>query len=177
MLNATSNALEAVHVKHSDLFQNELGTIKGVTAKVHIIRGVKPRFYCPRSIPYALRLRIDQALEKLVSEGTLEAVKFSEWAAPIVPVVKRDGSIRICGDDKVTINQVAQVDTYPLSLVQDILASLANGKSFMKLDLVHMYQQLPLNTDSRQYTTINTHRGLSRYMHLPFSVAAAPAIF
>ena len=46
-----------------------------------------------------------------MSEGVLEAVQFLEWVAPIVPVVKRDGSIRVCGDYKLTINEVAQVDT------------------------------------------------------------------
>ena len=92
-----------------------------------------------------------------MSEGILEAVQFSEWPAPIVPVVKQDGSIRICADYKLTTNQVAQVDTYPLPLVQDIFASLANGKSFTKLDLAHTYQQLPLNNKSGPYTTISTH--------------------
>ena len=92
---------------------------------------------------------MDQALEKLVSQGILEAVQFSEWAAPIVPMVKRNSSIRVCGDYKLTVNQVVQVDTYPLPRIQDIFASLANGKSFMKLDLAHAYQQLLLDTDSR----------------------------
>ena len=69
------------------------------------------------------------------------------------------------------------MDAYPLPLVQDIFASLANGKSFTKLDLAHAYQQLGLDNDSRPYTTINTHRGLFRYTRLPFGVAAAPAIF
>ena len=96
---------------------------------------------------------------------------------PIVPVVKQDGSIRVCGDYKLTINEVAQADTCPLPMVQDIFASLANGKSFTKLDLAHAYQQLVLNNDSRPYTTINTHRGLFRYTRLPFGVAAAPVIF
>ena len=177
MLNATSDTLEAVLVKHSNLFRDEIGIIRGITAKLYVSPSAKPRFYRPRSIPYALRSRVDQALEKLLSEGILEAVQFSEWAAPIVPVVKRDGSIRVCGDYKLTVNQVAQVDTYPLPLVQDIFASLANGKSFTKLDLAHAYQQLPLDNDSRPYTTINTHRGLFRYTRLPFGVAAAPAIF
>ena len=89
-----------------------------------------------------------------MSEGVLEAVQFSEWAAPIVPVVTRDGSIRVCGDYKLT---VSQVDTYPLPLVENIIASLTNGKSFTKLDLAHAYQQLTLDNDSRPYTTINTH--------------------
>ena len=134
-INATSGTLEAVLAKHSDLFRDELGTIRGIKAKLHVSPGAKPRFHRPRSIPYALRSRVDQALENLVSKGILEAVQLSEWAAPIVPVVKRDGSIRVCGDYKLTVNQVAQVDTYPLPLIQDIFASLANGKSFTKLNL------------------------------------------
>ena len=177
MLNATSDTLEAELVKHSNLFRDELGIIRGITAKFYVLPSAKPRFYRPRSIPYAVRSRVDQELEKLLSEGILEAVQFSEWAAPIVPVVKRYGSIRVCGDYKLTVNQVAQVDTYPLPLVQDIFVSLANGKSFTKLDLAHAYQQLPLDNDSRPHTTINTHRGLFRYTCLPFGVAAAPAIF
>ena len=76
-----------------------------------------------------------------------------------------------------TTNQVAQGDTYPLPLVQYILALLAYGKSFTKLDLVHMYQQLPLDNESRPYTTINTHRGLFQYTRLPFGVTAAPTTF
>ena len=177
MLNVTPDTLEAVLSKHSNPFRDKLGTIRGITAKLHISPGVMPCFYRPRSIPYALRSRVDQTLEKLVSEGIQEAVQFSEWATPIVPVVKRDGSIRICGDYKLTINQIVQVDTSPLPLVQYILGSLANGKSFTKLDLAHAYQQLSLDNDSRPYTTINTHRGLFRYTRLPFGVDAAPAIF
>ena len=157
MLNVTPDVLKAVLSKHSNLFRDELGTIRGITAKLHVSPGVKPCFYHPRSIPYALRSRVDQTLEKLVSEGILEAVQFSEWATHIVPVVKRDGSIRICGDYKLTVNQIAQVDTYPLPLVQDILALFANGKSFTKIDLAHAYQQLSLDSDSRPYTIINTH--------------------
>ena len=173
----TSYSLDTVLAKHNDLFADELGTIRGITAKLHVSPDAKPRFYRPRSIPYALKSRVDQALDKLMVEGILEPVQYSEWASPIVPVVKRDGSIHVCGDYKLTVNQVALVDTYPLPLIQDIFASLSNGKSFSKLDLAHAYQQLLLDSDSRPYTTINTHRGLFRYTCLPFGVSAAPVIF
>ena len=44
----------------------------------------------------------------------MEKVRYSEWAAPIVPVVKPDKSIRVCGDYKVTINSALEVDQHPL---------------------------------------------------------------
>ena len=108
----------------------------------------------------------------------IEPVRFSEWAAPVVPVVKSDGFIRICGDYKQTTNSVARADAYPLPRVEDILASLAGGKSFSKLDLAHAYQQLVLDEESKKYTTtINTDKGLYQYNRLTFGVPAAPAIF
>ena len=35
----------------------------------------------------------------------------------MVPVIKGDGSVRICGDFKVTFNIYAKVEEYPLPLV------------------------------------------------------------
>ena len=73
-INATFSMLEAVLAKHSSLFRNELGIIREMEVKLHVSPGAKPRFYRPRSIPYALRSKVDQALERLVSEGILEAL-------------------------------------------------------------------------------------------------------
>ena len=36
---------------------------------------------------------------------------------------------------------------------------------------------MPLDPQSQQYVTINTHRGLHRYKRLPFGTASSPAIF
>ena len=48
---------------------------------------------------------------------------------------------------------------------------------FSKLDLSHVYLQVPLDESSQQYVTINTHRGLFQYTRLPFRVSSAPSIF
>ena len=80
----------------------------------------------------------------------IEPVTFSDWAAPIVPVVKRDGTVRICGDYKLTVNTVAKTDSYPLPRIEDIFASLSNGKSFSKLDLSNAYLQIPLSDDAKK---------------------------
>lgn len=106
----------------------------------------------------------------------IKPVRFSEWATPIVPVVKEDGSVRICGDYKISVNAVSKVDQYPGSI------STATGRRPVhshvrrksKLDLKHAYQQVVLAEESRKYTTLN---GLFQYQRLPFGISSAPAIF
>ena len=48
-----------------------------------------------RPVPYALKAKVEKELDRLQSEGIISPVEFTEWAAPIVPVVKQDGSVRI----------------------------------------------------------------------------------
>ncbi len=69
-------------------------------------------------------------------------VNFSELAAPIVIVSKKEGRIRICGDYKVNINQALTVDQYVPP--EELFATLANGEQFTKLDMSQAYLQLQL---------------------------------
>ena len=154
-----------------------MGKIIGVTAKIHVPDQVQPKFFKPRPLPYALKEKVEKELLRLQESGVITPIQFSDWAAPIVPVVKSDGSIRICGDYKVTVNAVAKLETYPLPKVEDLFAALSGGVLFSKLDLSHAYQQLVLEEDSRKYTTINTTKGLFQYVRLPFGISSAPAIF
>ena len=51
---------------------------------------------CP--VLYALCEKTEQELERLQGLGVIVLVESSEWAAPVVPVVKSDGSVHICGN-------------------------------------------------------------------------------
>ena len=91
--------------------------------------------------------------------------------------MKPNGSVRICGDYKLTINCAAKLDGYPLSRMEDLFARLTGGKKFTKLDIVHACQQVLLDKESRNSVSINTHTGLFRYNRLPFGVHSALGIF
>ena len=163
--------------QYPEVFAEELGTMKQFKATLQVKKDSRPIFCKPRSVPFALKDAISKELDRLESEGILQKVSHSDWAAPIVPVPKGDGSIRICGDYKVTINPYLDIDKYPLPNPNVLFASLAGGQRFTKLDLSQAYTQMPLHEDSQQFATINTHQGLYRYKRLPFGIASAPAIF
>ena len=91
--------------------------------------------------------------------------------------MKQDGSVRICGDYKLTVNQAAKTDSFPLPRIDDLFASLDGGQAFSKLDLAHAYLQLELDDESKKLVTINTQKGLFQYNRLPFGVSEAPSNF
>ena len=92
-----SDKLKELLDKHSALFKKELGTLTGTKATLHIKEGSKPRFFKARNIPYVMKKKVEKELQCLQDEGIITPVQFSEWAAPIVPVVKQNGDTRVCG--------------------------------------------------------------------------------
>ena len=71
----------------------------------------------------------------MATRGIISPVKTSKSAAPIVPVMKKDGSVLICGDFKVTCTQVADTESYPLPQIEELFSNLAGRKYFTKLDM------------------------------------------
>ena len=174
----SQSSLQSLLQTHEAVFQEGLGTLQDHEVAIVVDPQAAPRFCKSRPVPYAIRPKVEEELERLVKEGTLEPVQFSDWATPIVTVVKSDKtSVRICGDFKQTVNPVARLDRYPIPRVDDLFATLAGGRVFSKIDLSHAYQQLPLTEESKKLVVINTHKGLFRYTRLPFGISSAPAIF
>ncbi|KAK3768858.1 hypothetical protein RRG08_041520 [Elysia crispata] len=63
---------------------------------------------------------IEEELSCLQRDGIVEPVDHSDWATPIVPVRKRDGTVRICGDYKITVNKVCKGDNHPIPRIEDL---------------------------------------------------------
>ena len=92
-------------------------------------------------------------------------------------MIKQDGTVRLCGDYKVTLNSAIEKDLYPLPRIEDLLSNLSGGVRFSKIDLVRAYQQVLVDEDTRKLLTILTHKALFTYNRLPFGIASAPAKF
>ena len=91
-------------------------------------------------------------------------------------VWKCDGSVRVCGDYKVTINLSLESHTYPMPNPQDLFATLAGGQYFTQLDMKQTYQQIKMHADSQKYLTVNTSKGLFVYTRMAFGITTALVI-
>ena len=76
------------------------------------------------------------ALDSLVEQGIISPVKFSSWAAPVVPVMKQDATVRLCGDYKVSTNHALQVDSYPIPRVATFICIYVGWKIFLETGFV-----------------------------------------
>lgn len=162
--------------RYSEVFADGLGRFTGGRVSIHVREGARPVFMRARPLAYALREPVERALEQLVRDDILTPVSHSDWAAPIVPVVKKDGTIRICADFKLSLNKVLEVDRYPLPKVEDLLSRLHGGERFSKVDLSQAYAQFELD-DTRKYAVINTHKGLYMYKRLVYGLSSSPGVF
>ena len=158
---------------HGSVLKSAAGCLCDVQVTLHGKPDTTSKFYRARQPPYALREAIVEELSRLQRDGIVEPVDHSDWATLIVPVRKQDGTVRMCGDYKITVNKVCKGDDHPIPRIEDLAYALSGGDKFTKLDL----SQLQLDEESRKYTTINTHKGLFTYHRLCFGISAAPGIF
>ena len=171
------SSANSIKQEFPELFSEGLGCYKDRQFTTEVDPSVSPKFCKARTVPFTLRAKVDQELDRLQKEGIISPVTNSSWAAAVVPVVKSNNKIRLCGDYKLTVNRAARLDTYPIPTLDDLFSRLAGGKIFSKLDMSQAYAQLCLDEDSKKFTVINTHRGLFQYNRLSFGISAAPGIF
>lgn len=114
-LNSVSN--ETVD-EFCDRSASELGMVKGVEAKLYVAEGAAPTFCQVRTVLYALRKAGGKEPAKLEAEGVISPTSYSDWAASSLSGAKKDSSVRICADYKVTINPWLEVEHHPLPRTQ-----------------------------------------------------------
>ena len=94
-------------------------------------------------MPCTSKQKVKQELERLKKQDVITPVLFSDWATPIVPVVKSDEN-RVCGDYKLTTNKVSKTNRYPLPEIKDIFALLVVVKHFQNSTFFMCTSRSPL---------------------------------
>ncbi|XP_061714623.1 uncharacterized protein K02A2.6-like [Cydia pomonella] len=163
--------------KYPDLFMEGLGEYTGPPVSLHVRPGTAPRFMKARPVPFPLKQQVEDELRQMIKDGVLTPIKYSKWATPLRIVKKDNGSLRICGDYRSTVNASIDADSYPLPTSTEAFVKLSGGSIFSKLDLKQAYTQLKVDDDTATLLTLNTPIGLMKVNRLAYGVSAAPGIF
>ncbi|XP_052563134.1 uncharacterized protein K02A2.6-like isoform X1 [Culex pipiens pallens] len=169
--------IEEIKNDYGEVFIKDFSTpIKGFEAEL-VLRSDVPIFKKAYDVPYRLREKVLIYLDRLEKQNVITPVKSSDWASPVIVVMKKDNQIRLVIDCRVSINKVLVPNSYPLPVACDLFAKLANCKVFCCLDLEGAYTQLALSERSRKFMVINTIKGLFTYNRLPQGASPSASIF
>ena len=103
-----------IFAKYPNLFKAELGMLKDVKVKINVEINHSSWFCKARSVPYSMKEKVDTQLDKMIEQGVLIPVQYSDYTSPIISVLKQDGTVRICADYKQTVNTITSTDSYPI---------------------------------------------------------------
>ncbi|XP_055645636.1 uncharacterized protein K02A2.6-like [Toxorhynchites rutilus septentrionalis] len=152
--------------------------IATVTAKAFIVLGfIRRHTQYIGIVSYNMEAVVEEELKRLEDLGIITPVTYADWAAPIVVVHKPDRSVRICADFSTGLKSALQANSYPLPLPENIFKRMANCTMFSHIDLSDAYLQLEIDEESRNFVTINTHKGLYRFNSISPGIKCAPGAF
>ncbi|KRX58208.1 Uncharacterized protein T09_1331 [Trichinella sp. T9] len=173
------NIQEKLLNEFSDLFDENIRTIKNTRATLHVKPRAEPKTFNARRIAFPLKKPVEAEIQRLVKEGILDPVDPAatpiEWVTPVVCIDKRNGNVPICGNFRVTINPNLLPESHLLPIFEELTMKLVGGQEFSTIDLKDASLQIPVDEKSQKYLT--THIGYFQYKKLPFGITSAPAIF
>lgn len=128
-----------------------------------------------RRVPPAHYQKLREVLSEMEMKGIISK-SISEYASPLVLVLKKSGDLRIC-TDFCWLNARTVKDAHPLPHQADCRAALGGNVFFSTMDLTSGFYNIPLHESDRHYTAFTTPLGLYKYNRLPQGLCNSPASF
>lgn len=140
-----------------------------------ILTNETPIYQHARRLPIKQKEILEQQVKDWLKEGIIQPSS-SDFAVPVVPVPKKNGSLRICVDYR-PINKNLIKDRFPLPIIEDQIDALQEARIFTTIDLKNGYFHIPVEETSRKYTSFITSSGQYEFLRTPFGLSTCPAVF
>ena len=160
--------------KNVSVFNDKPGKILNMSYEIFVDDKVKPISSLPYKLPYALKDKVKATIDSWLEQGIIRKSS-SSWCSPAVVVQNKDDSIRLTIDYR-KINPHVNVDNYPMPDRDIVIEKLCDSKFLTKLDLTKAYLQMPLNENSRKYTSFVTEYGQFEFCVVPFGIKFASGL-
>lgn len=173
---AQQSDVEAILAAHPALFDTPTPGILCDSFKIVLRDGALPEPHYQRSFSRSLQELIDKEIDTWVTTGIVKPCSVQPFASPLVPVQKKNGSLRLCVDYS-ALNAHTVDFQFSIPEPRQLLDCLANQKYFATLDLTSGFHQIPLDPSSAHLTAFSTSRGFFHFLRLPFGLRNAPKFF
>ena len=135
------------------------------------LRDDVPVAFPPRRLAYSQREEVDRQIKDLLDRGYIEE-STSSYGAPIVPVVKKNGSLRVCIDYR-GLNSKTIPKSFPVGRLEDLLEGVNGVCIFSVLDLREAYYHVPLKLEDKHKTAFVHSNKKYEWNRMPFGLYGA----
>jgi hypothetical protein len=177
-LDASQGSKVPVVNEFLDVFPKELPGIppdRDIEFLIELKPGTTPIYKTPYRMATPELAELKEHIKKLLEKGFIRPSS-SPWGAPVIFVLKKDGTQRLCMDYH-ALNEVTVKNMYPLPRIDDLFNQLHGACVFSKIDLQSGYHQLEIQECDILKTTFVSRYGLYEYMVMSFGLTNAPAYF
>lgn len=134
-----------------------------------------PVYQRARRFSPKVKAAIEEQIKGWLKDGVIRP-STSDYASPVVPKMKKDGTIRTCIDYRL-VNQKVIKDRFPLPVIEDQIDALEGAKVYSTLDLTNGYFHVPVAPESVKYTSFIVSGGQFEFLRAPFGLCTCPSVF
>ena len=163
--------------EYRDVFgtSTDVGETHLVTCNLQLKEGTEPVRQKERVLNPALEEDLYKQIQKWLELKVIEPSR-SPWSSPLVPVKKKDGTIRWATDLR-RLNACLVQDSYPLPKIQQLLDRAGGHRYYSSLDATQAYFSVHMDEHSKPLTAFSTPWGLYHWLRMPFGVAVATQVY
>jgi hypothetical protein len=140
---------------------------------IELAPGTTPIYKTPYRMATPELAELKEHIKELLEKGFIQTSS-SPWEAPVIFVLKKNGTQRLCMDYHAR-NEVIVKNMYLLPWIDDLFDQLRSAFVFSKIGLRSGYHQLKIRECDIPKTTFILRYGLYEYTVMSFRLTNAPA--
>lgn len=120
--------------------------------------------------------KLHEELMKLREGGIIKPIIYSTWVSNLVPIIKKNGDIRLCVDFR-NLNISSLKDNYPIPNMEAMLQRVIGCELLSMMDGFSGYNQVKVNELEQYKIVFTTPWGTYVYIRMPFGITKIGVTF
>lgn len=163
-------------IEYRDVFsrdEHDIGRTSTIKHRIHLVYD-QPVYKPPYRVAIRLKQEMEQTIKRLITTDAIRPSK-SPYASPVFLIDKDGGKARRLVADYRQLNAKTVPDRTPMPHPEDVFTMLTGSRTFAKLDITAMFNQIEVDERDIEKTAIATPLGLYECPLMPFGLRNAPA--